>query len=70
MYDLFFLKNSKNRENRKKWPWWLPKNQKSVEINSDHLPVVCFIPNFDSTYKRSNHVYPVNLKVELILKGK
>ena len=72
-YDQKFVKNSKN--------WKKPeksqkkdnddfKNQKSVEGNSDHLPVIFFIPNFDTTYKRSNHVYPVNLKVELILKGK
>ena len=69
-YDQKFLKNSKNWKNRKNDHDDYQKNQKSVEGNSDHLPVVCFIPNFDTTYKRSNHVYPVNFKVELILKGK
>ena len=71
MYDLLFLKNSKKPKNRKKMTMTTTKkNQIIFEGNSDHLPVIFSIPNFDNTYKRSNHVYPKNLKVELILKGK
>ena len=48
MYDLNFLKNSKNRgKSQKNYHDDYQKNQKRVEVNSDNLPVVCLIPNFD-----------------------
>ena len=50
-YDQKFLKNAKNwkksGKSQKNDHDDYQKNQKSVEGNSDHLPVVYSIPNFD-----------------------
>ena len=72
MYEKKFVKNAKNWKNGKsqKRTVMTSKNQNRVEGISDHLPVVFFIPNFYIIQKRSNHVYPVNFNVKLILEGK